>query len=595
MVAGVATSIAFIASSRRAPADVRSTRFEVSAPEGATLSPSGAAMSLSPDGRYLALTALVGGRSVLFLRALDSLVARELPGSDGAAGPFWSADSRFIAFAAGGKLKSVGITGGPPQTLCDAPSGSGTWNREGTILIGSGGGSGGSGGGSGGGGARRATNAAGLLRVSVAEGVPTRLTTLDQSREEISHQWPQFLPDGRHYLFMVRSLRPEHTGIYVGSLGSQERTRLLSADSNASYAPPGQLLFRRATTLMAQPFDARTLTLSGEPIVIADSVAFSSGGGRTMFALSETGVLAYRGGVDKQLMWYDRAGRQLGAVTGSGDDPALSPDNTRLAIDRLDPVTGTKNIWVVDLSRGTASRLTFHRWDIAPVWSPDGSRVAFGSNRDGPMNIYQRVWTGASDDEPVFKSATDKVPADWSRDGRFILYSGLQVDPVGPGVRSANALWSLPLIGSRQPSRLLETPFSVATAQLSPDGRWVAYTANESGIDEVYVRSFPAGEGKWQISMHGGGEPKWRGDGRELFYLAADQRMMAAPVKTGATLEAGLPAALFETRAISSSGLGVLGRNQYVVTADGQRFLINQPTTASPPITVVTNWMASLR
>ncbi|MGH9880851.1 MAG: protein kinase domain-containing protein, partial [Pyrinomonadaceae bacterium] len=561
----------------RAPVDERVLKVSVLAPEKATMIGTVPGMAVSPDGRRLAFVAFLEGKSLLWVRSLDSVSTQALPGTEGAQGVsslFWSPDSRFIGFFAEGKLKKVDASGGPPQTLCDAQnSRGGTWNRDGVIVFAPGGPS-------------------PLYRVSAAGGEPSPVTALDQSRFERAHRWPHFLPDGRHFLYFVNSSQAENGGIYVGSLDAKEAKRLLPSILNAAYSPPGFLLFLRNETLMAQRFDADQLQLTGDPFPVAEGVAYNIGIGRGAFSASENGVLAYRsgGGQINQPLWFDRGGKQIGSLGTAGIYFALwlSPDERRAAVDLVDPQTGTADIWLFDLSSGIPSRFTTDpAGDSNPVWSPDGSRIVFLSSREGVRNLYQKTASGGGNEEVLLRSSEEKVPDDWSSDGQFIVYETLNS-------KTKKDLWVLPMSGDRQPTPFLQTEFNEMQAQLSPDGKWIAYTSNQSGAPEVYVQTFPvSGGGRWRISIGGGCQPRWRRDGRELFYIAADRKLMTVDVKLGATFEAGVPKTLFATHVLSLTDF----RNHYVVSTDGQRFLINSTIeeTSATPINVVVNWTADLK
>ncbi|MCA1602594.1 MAG: protein kinase, partial [Acidobacteria bacterium] len=561
-------AIAYI---RRAPVgSPAATRFFIYPPEKTTFNGS---FAISPDGRRVVFRASSEGKILLWVRELDSLAAQPLAGTEEAAFPFWSPDSRFVAFTSGDKLKKIGVAGEPAQTLCDGvqEGRGGAWSRDGVIIF-----------------TPKSTDA--LFRVSAAGGAPTPLTTLDASRKEVSHAYPRFLPDGRHFLYLARSAQRENEGIYVGSLDSKETKLLVNANASAAYAP-GYLLFLRERTLMAQGFDAEKLELTGEPFPVAEQVDRLSGPGFGLFSVSETGVLAYRSGSasNTQLTWFDRGGKQLGTVgpPGAFVSPWLSPDEKRVVIHRDDSQASTADILMIELARGAPTRFTFDpSFDIHPIWSPDGSRIVFASDRDGPLNLYQRAASGAGNDEALLKSDGRKFPDDWSADGRLILYRNLDL-------KTNWDLWVLPLTGDRKPFPFLQTEFVEAQGRFSPDGKWIAYTSNESGAWQVYVQSFSAG-GKWQVSTEGGAQPQWRRDGRELFYLATDRKLMAVEVKgDGSTFERGVPNALFELRIPNFPG----ARNFYFVAADGQRFLVASllGEAASTPTTVVLNWTADLK
>jgi Tol biopolymer transport system component len=582
IVAAVATIAALavgVLHFREAPTRQPVVRFSVPLPEGGTF-PYLDLPVVSPDGERVVFSGQTAdGNSRLWLRPLNSLATQPLAGTEGAFFPFWSPDSRSIAFFASGKVKKIDLAGGGPQTLCDSGdvNGHGTWNRDGVIVF--------------------ARSSGGpLYQVPSGGGQPQPVTALDESRQEVGHTWPHFLPDGRRFLYLARSAKQENNGIYVGSLEGKPRL-LLAANSNASYAPPGYLLFGRGQTLTAQPFDANRLRFTGDPFPVAEQVQLSGGNmPGVLFSVSGNGVLCYRRAArtNTQLAWFDRAGKRLGSVgePGAHTNPALSPDEKKVAVGRFDPQTNMRDIWVLELARGTALRLTFDPADdLNPVWSPDGTRIAFSSDRKGHRDIYQKLSSGAGSDELVLESASNKAIEDWSRDGRFMIFNA-----PGPGPESAVDVWALPAPLKKQEAPrkavpILQGPGTQDQAQLSPDSRWIAYRSTESGGSEVYVQTFPPSGGKWQISTAGGVEPRWRGDGKELFYLAGN-KLMAVEVKAGpASFEAGIPKALFEAPVTSE-----MRRNRYVVTADGQRFLMLTPVgEQSTPLIVVLNWTAGLK
>jgi eukaryotic-like serine/threonine-protein kinase len=577
IVAAVAVLLAIIAFAvpylRRAPAATPTiaTRFFIHPPEKTTF---GRRFAVSPDGRRVVFLVNSEGKSLLWVRGLDSLAAQPLGGTEEATYPFWSPDSRFVAFFSGGKLKKIEVTGGPAQTLCDAPeSRGGTWNRDGVIVF---------------------PLRFSLYRVSAAGGGPTPLTTLDASRKETFHAHPWFLPDGRHFLYFANSAQRENAGIFIGSLDTRETKLLLNTNANAVYSPPGYLLFLRELTLMAQGFDASKLELTGDPFPVAEEVDRTTAAHFGLFSVSDTGVLVYGSGSaeSRQLAWFDRNGKQLGTIgpPGAYHGPWLSPDEKRVVVSRDDPMVSTADIWLIELGRGLPTRFTFASVNISPIWSPDGSHIAFSTNRDGQMNLYQRAASGAGHDEALLKSDERKLPSDWSPDGKYILYEN-----VDPKTHWANwDLWVLPLEGDKKPFPFLQTEFDEVQGQFSPDGKWIAYTSNESGARQVYVRSFPTSSDKLQVSTAGGAQPQWRRDGRELFYVSPDRKLMAVEVKgDGSTFEAGVPKSLFEPRI---PGPGAF-RNSYAVTADGQRFLVITvlEEMTPQPITVVMNWTADLK
>ena len=559
----------------RAPSDIRTLRFPISPPDGWSLAlatgPTGAAtapLAVSPDGTRIAfLLRNAEGRDRLWVRSLDTLFARELVGTDGAASPFWSPDSRFLGFFADGKLKKVDVSGGPPITLCNAAEfRGGTWSRDGVIVF------------------ATSTQSA-LQEVSASGGVPTAATAL--AAGERGHLRPSFLPDGRHFFY-----RAVDRGIYVTSLDSTDRTLLLTnPDSNNVSYTQGYLLFLRETTLMAEAFDMRRLALTGEPVPVAEQIQTLANPPTGVFSASDNGVLAYQTGtaaINPQPTWFDRTGKRIAALgdpAGYGDF-ALSPDAKRAAVSFLDPAQRARDIWIFDVARGLRTRFTFDPADdVSPIWSPDGSRVVFASRRKGHGDLYQKASSGAGDEDVLFADSLDKFPVSWSPDGHFIIY-------VAAGGTTRSDLWVLPLSGDRKPFPFLQTQFTEAQGQFSPDGRWIAYASSESGRPEVYVAPFPAPGGRWQISTAGGNWPRWRHDGKEIFYLAPDNKLMVATVNgQGAGFAVGAVGPLFDVRPSPV-------RYSYDVSPDGQQFLVNtvgNQAAPATPITVVVNWTAGLK
>ena len=553
-------------------------RFPVAPPEKSAFAGS---LALSPDGRRLVFrVSSEDGPIGLGQRTMDRMASRILPGTEGATYPFWSPDSRYLAFfGQGGKLKKVDMAGGPPETVCDAPApgAGGAWNPEGVILFGR-------------------TYSDPLYRVPAEGGAPVPVTALDASRQEAGHLWPRFLPDGRHFLYLAVSARPEQSAIYAGSLDSKERKLVVKADASFAYVPPGDghlgyLLFLRESTLVAQAFDARRLELQGVAVPVAEQVGRIAPTSFGLFAASDGGVLAYRGigGGNTSLRWMDRAGKDLGDAAAPGDyaGPALSPDDKHVAFERQG------DIWVQDLARGAASRLTFEpSQETRPVWSPDGRLLVFASSRGGRIDLYQKAGTGAGREELVLQSEEDKSPVDWSSDGRFLLY-------VSRHASTREDLWVLPLEGDRKPIPFLQTPFRETQAVFAPAGRgkprWIAYTSDESGGWQVYVQEFPPTGGKWQISTAGGVNPRWRPDGKELYYLSMTARkLMAVEVKTDGGFAAGLPRVVGDYRYVGAPFVG----NHYGVASGVRRFLLESLWTsemAEVPITAVLNWRAGLK
>jgi len=571
LLAALPFVIAYI---QRAPLTTRAVRSFILPPEKSIFNFVGlnaGPVTVSPDGRRLAFVASASeGRNLLWVRPLDALSAQQLAGTEGAFHPFWSPDSRFLGFFADGKLKKIDAAGGPPITLCEAPMGrGGTWNLDGVIIF-------------------APNNTGALHRVSASGGASSEVTKLDEARGELSHRWPCFLPDGRHFLYLGRGSilsEGETAAICVASLDSQGSKLLLRANSNTAYTQ-GHLLYLREGALLAQPFDAKRLETTGDAFPIAEQIQHIPALGRGVFSVSENGVLAYQTGSatgNLQLTWFDRSGKPLGVL----DDPApnanpkLSPDGKRLAVVITDPQTGHPDIWLYELARGIKTRFTFDpAGEREPIWSPDGSRIVFTSNRKGHFDLYQKSANGAGSEELLLESNFDKAPSSFSPNGRFLLYSA--VDP-----KTKADLWVLPLGGDRKPFPFLQTEFTESFGQFSPDGRWIAYRSDESRGGEIYVAPFPGPGGQRQVSTAGGRQPRWRGNGKELFYLSPDDKMMAAEVNgQGATLEVGAVRPLFEARQ------SVTGGFLYDVTGDGQRFLINAAVEqkASSPIILVQNW-----
>ena len=549
----------------RPPADERPVRFVVAMPEQVSEI---TYPTISPDGRNLAFVGAVEGRRFLYMRPVDSLVAQPLVGTDEASTPFWSPDSRHLGFFSGGKLKRVDAKGGPVQTLCDALNTfGGTWNRDGVILIG--------------------LDTKGINRVSAAGGAVTSVLTLDESRKELALAWPSFLPDGKHFVYQSWNGSSADSAIYAASIDGGERKLLLKANSSALFAPPGYLLFSRDDTLMAQPFDAVKLQPGAEAFPVAEQVVFNAANSYSSASVSTNGVLVFLSGsvVNRQLSWFDRAGKQLETLGSPGEynDVVLSRDGKKLALQRMDG--SNSDVWLMDIARGVPSRFTFEPGtEDCPIWSPDGASIVFSWGENSPFNLYRKVSTGVGGHEKVFESEHGKEASDWSADGRFIIFT--TYDP-----KTNGDLWLLPLFGDGKPYPLLATPFDETSAYFSPDGRWFAYTSNETGRTEVYVQSFPQSGGKWLVSSGGGAQPHWRNDGRELFYIAPDRTLMAVTVNVGSTFETSTPSPLFATQVSAYNA-----PNRYAVAPDGQRFLINCPAgeASKTPVTVVLSWAAGL-
>jgi len=576
-LAAVGFAVAFV---RRAPTPPRALRFEIVPSESAAYQSPGLNVSmlpaLSPDGRLLAFDAEDDhGKVFLWIRPMDALGARPVPGTEGAEYPFWSPDSRSVGFFSEGKLKRVDASGGPVQVLCDAPVGrGGAWSQEGVILFAPSAGS-------------------SIHRVAASGGAPEQVLALDSAHGEDSQRWPHFLPDGRHFLyFSYQGANPEsrdqNGGVRVGSMDSKETRQVVPHASNALYIEPGRLLFHRGGNILAQPFDARSGKTLGEAVPIAEGVAYDDAKKLAYFSASPAGVLAYARAATfpSRLLWFDRQGRQIGSVGEPGDywNPRLSSDGRKLA---LSTYAGPKaTLWIYDLARGSRTQFGSESSsdDDTPVWSTDGSRLAFSSMRGGPPRLFLRPLGGAGSEESLLKTTNAEIPLDWSRDGRFLAYGV-------PGETTDWDIWVLRFEGDRKPLPFQQTKAREGLAVFSPDGKWIAYTSTESGKSDVYAAPFPGPGQRIAISTAGGKNPKWRGDGKELFYIADDGKMMSVPIQPGTTLEPGLPVPLFETRARNQPG------SRYDVTADGQKFLVVTRVLERevPPIAVVVNWMAGLK
>jgi Tol biopolymer transport system component len=576
---------------RLARAPVRAIISEIAPPDNARFifsGPTGGAPVISPDGHALAFCATdENGKAMLWVRSLDSLAAHLLPGTEGAGDPFWSPDSRSLGFFAESKLKTIDASGGPAIVLAAAPwDAGGSWNRDGIILF-------------------VPDYSKGLYQVTAAGGNPVLLTAVDASQFPFS---PRFLPDGKHFLFSAGTGDLASVGTYFASLDGKERRLVVRGGGFAAYAS-GLLLYLRAGTLMAQAFDPARGQLNGDPHPVAERVGSNPIGG--IFDVSENGILIYQRGSgtsEKQLTWFDRSGKKLSVTGEVGDyfDVRISPDGQKLAFNASYPA-GTPNseIWVDELARGVRMRLTIDPDNDhgLPVWSPDGKRILFSVLRGkARMGIYQKPSNGAGGEELLLPSDKQDVqiwPTSWSRDGRFILYARGALS----GLSQAD-IWVLPVEGDRKPRPFVQGPAAAYDGQFSPDGRWVAYTSKESGRDEVYVVPFNAakvlnsgsgssasasGGGKWLISASGGLYPRWRSDGKEIFYLSPASQMMAALVDAkGNSIEVRTPQVLFR------SAVGATGA-PYDVTPDGKKFVINVISEQSSPLTLLVNWTANLK
>jgi Tol biopolymer transport system component len=547
-------------------------RFQIVAPESLT---SAGPPTISPDGRSIAYNATdENGATQIWLRAMDDLEAHPLAGTDGSGRPFWSPDSRYLGFVAGGKLKKVPITGGPPQTLADTPTAAdGSWGTGGAILI-------------------DGTDSDPILRVPAAGGTPQPVVKADPEAGIATVGWPQFLPDGQHFLYTADGATQDDRRLMAGSLDPEEAPHeIFITDSLVKFVAPGHLLYVREDSLLAQPFNPETLEITGEPVPLAEELG-TTGTGLADFSASVDGTLVFRSGwtAKRRLVWLDRFGRRL----DDADEPAvfrstdLSPDGKQLAMTIEDPRSDNVDLWLRDLARGVTSRFTFDPGrENNAVWSPDGRALAYASLQGDSYAIVLKEASGTAPAEELLRVETNTGPNDWSADGRWLALNQ----------RSAETGWDIVVLDLGEENRGKLTPFvqgrfMEVRPSFSPDAKWIAYQSNESGRSEIYVQQFPGPGGKWQISTDGGSEPRWSDDGSEIFYLTPASTLMSVPVSTGDTLSAGRPQELFDVRLQP-----ITTRNRWLVSRDGQRFLFLQPegSSRSLPTTVVMNWAESLK
>jgi len=582
-VAGIAVLIAAAVSFqhfRENPAETPVVRFAIAPPANTTFG----IPAPSPDGRHLVFPARdmlsafgrqAGGSASLWVRSLDATTPQPLAGTEGAGLPFWSPDGRSIGFGAGGKLKKIDLSGGPAVSLADAPLFRGaSWSPQGVILF-------------------TPTRTSALLRIPATGGSPAPATTLNPERNERSHRWPWFLPDGKHFLYSAvdtdGELVTSESTIYVGTLDSRESRIVAHASSNAIYAS-GYLLFLRENTLMAQPFDAKSLAGTGEAVPVAPQVLDNPPSANGLFAAADNGTLVFQSGLQplQTLAWLDRTGKRVAAVGDPGQlfFTFLSPDGNRATVSVYDRAAHNNDLWIYDLARNLRTRFTFGSGnENAGIWSPDGSSIVFNSSSKGHLDLYRKLASGAGE-ELLYADELSKSPTSWSPDGKFILYNSR----LGP--RAGAGLWVLALEGERKPFPFLKTAFNEDDGRFSPNGHWVAFESDESGRGEIYVAPFPGSGGRSQVSSAGGTQARWRADGKELFYMAPDGSLMVAEIGVkGTEMLIGAPRRLFGPPLTN-------GVSSYDVSPDGQRFLAvlpNEQAAPPEPLTLVLNWTAGLK
>jgi Tol biopolymer transport system component/predicted Ser/Thr protein kinase len=525
-------------------------------------------LALSPDGTQLAYAVRQGDTTQLYLRAMDSLESRPIPGTEGANNPFFSPDGQWLGFFAGGKLMKISVSGVAALPLCDASINAGaSWGSQGTIIFGN-------------------FPEGPLQQVSDAGGTPQPLTHLEKG--EISHRWPEFLPGGNAVLFAAgtNSENWNNAHIAVQSVRTGERRNLVQGGTYPHYAPTGHLVYAQGGTLMAVQFDPQRLTVTGAAVPMVEGVLQSTANGNAQYSLSDTGSLVYVlesvQSPPSRLVWVSRNGGEqpLAAPPRAYMIPRLSPDDRRVAVVIAEQ---EPQIWLYDFPRETLSRFTFEgNANNGPVWTPDGKRIAFNSNKEGARNIFWQLADGSAGLERLTTSKYIHIPGSWSPDGQLLAFAEVNST-------TGFDIWVLRL-GDRKAQPFLRTPFNEQAPQFSPDGRWLAYYSNESGRSEVYVQPYPGPGGKWQISTEGGKEPLWNRNGRELFYRSGN-KMMAVEITTQPSFSAGTPKTLFEGQYQSVNQ----SSPNYDVSVDGQRFLMLKPIEQAAQINVVLNWFEELK
>ena len=535
----------------------------------------GGHLAISPDGRRIAFVAVdSAGRSTLWVRPLNAIAGTMLPGTEGALFPFWSPDNRYIAFFSAGKLKKIEATGGPTFTICDFINArGGAWSQNGTIVF-------------------PTDQYGGISAVSDAGGVPKQITKLDSTRGEQTHRWPFFLPDGKHFLYLARTTAAGSGGeldaICAASVDGKENKRLLAGISNAAFAA-GYLLYMRENSLMAHPFDPDALELKGDPFPITESVQFNTRWSIASFSVSHTGILVHRvssASLVPDLVLVDPKGKTL-ASFGQPEifvSARFSRDSRKIAMDLYDIKVRNSDVWLYEIGRGVNTRFTFDpAVDWYPIWSPDGSKVVFSSNRKGRYDLYDKISTGAANEQAIVESAEDKSPTDWSPDGKFVLFQS-------SNLRTKSDVWVVPMTDDRKPFPFLQTEYSESNARFSPDMKWIAYQSDEAGPNQIYVRPFPGPGAKWQVSTSGGTRPSWNRNGKEIFYLNGGKIMSAQVNGSGSTFETGKVKLHFDPSSIGGTAV----RD---ISGDGQNILVEIPRSkqSATPLTLILNWDAELK